>query len=145
MLGIAPRPTALCTFMLHHVELYVSDLERSCAFWTPFMSMLGYDAEPWSGGMNYVCSDSETYFCLLPASAEHLAAGYHRKRIGLNHLAFRGKCRAQVDQIAKWVKDSGYTLLYEDRHPFAGGPNYYAVFVEDPDRFKLEVVAPSDA
>jgi catechol 2,3-dioxygenase-like lactoylglutathione lyase family enzyme len=109
------------------------------------MSMLGYDAEPWSGGMNYVCGDSETYFCLLPASAEHLAAGYHRKRIGLNHLAFRGKCRAQVDQIAKWVKDSGYTLLYDDRHPFAGGPNYYAVFVEDPDRFKLEVVAPSDA
>ena len=131
--------------MLHHVELYVSDLERSCAFWTPFMALLGYEAEPWSGGMNYVRGADETYFCLLPAPAAFVAAGYHRKHVGLNHLAFRGTSRAQVDQIAAWVKESGYALLYEDRHPFAGGPDYYAVFCEDPDRFKLEVVAPGDA
>lgn len=131
--------------MLHHVELYVSDLERSCAFWTPFMRMLGYEAERWAGGMNYRRGADDTYFCLLPAPAEHLAAGYHRKRVGLNHLAFRGGSRAQVDQIARWVKDNGHTLLYEDRHPFAGGPNYYALFCEDPDRIKLEVVAPDDS
>ena len=129
--------------MLHHVELYVSDLERSCAFWTPFMAMLGYEAERWSGGMNYLRAEEETYYCLLPAPAEHVAAGYHRKRVGLNHLAFRAESRAQVDRIAEWVKDSGHALLYEDRHPFAGGPDYYAVFCEDPDRMKLEVVAPS--
>jgi len=131
--------------MLHPVELYVRDLERSCAFWTPFLGMLGYEAEAWSGGMNYVRGEDETYFCLLPAPAEHVSAGYHRKRIGLNHLAFRGDSRAHVDRIARWVKDNGYTLLYEDRHPFAGGPNYYAVFCEDPDRIKLEVVAPGEA
>jgi catechol 2,3-dioxygenase-like lactoylglutathione lyase family enzyme len=128
--------------MLHHVELYVSDLDRSTAFWTPFMTFLGYAAEHWSGGMNYVRGADETYFCLLPAAPEHLGAGYHRKRIGLNHLAFRGASRAQVDEIARWVKASGHTLLYEDRHPWAGGPGYYAVFCEDPDRLKLEVVAP---
>ena len=131
--------------MLHHVELYVSDLDRSCTFWTPFMKILGYEAERWSGGMNYVRGEDETYFCLLPAPPEHATAGYHRKRIGLNHLAFRGTSRTQVDEITRWVKDNGYTLLYEDRHPYAGGPNYYAVFLEDPDRFKLEVVAPSAA
>jgi catechol 2,3-dioxygenase-like lactoylglutathione lyase family enzyme len=129
--------------MLHHIELYVSDLDRSCAFWTPFMAMLGYDAERWSGGMNYVRGDEDPYLCLLPAPAEHLAAGYHRKRVGLNHLAFRGTSREQVDQIVAWVRASGHTLLYEDRHPFAGGPDYYAVFCEDPDRIKLEVVAPT--
>jgi catechol 2,3-dioxygenase-like lactoylglutathione lyase family enzyme len=130
--------------MLHHVELYVSDLERSIAFWTPFMGLLGYGAERWSGGMNYVRDVGETYFCLLQADPEQLAAGYHRKRVGLNHLAFRGTSRAQVDRVANWIKASGHTLLYEDRHPFAGGPDYYAVFCEDPDRFKLEVVAPSE-
>ena len=131
--------------MLHHVELYVADLERSCEFWTPFMAILGYKAERWSGGMNYVRAEHDTYFCLLPAPPEHLAAGFHRKRIGINHLAFRGSSRAQVDQVARWVRDNGYTLLYEDRHPYAGGPNYYAAFFEDPNRFKLEVVAPSEA
>ena len=131
--------------MLHHVELYVSDLEQSITFWTPFMAMLGYQPDRWSGGMNYVCGPGDTYFCLLSAPAEYRFAGYHRKRIGLNHLAFRGSSRDQVDEIASWVKANGYTLLYEDRHPYAGGPDYYAVFLEDPDRFKLEVVAPGDA
>lgn len=129
--------------MLHHIELYVSDLERSIGFWTPFTALLGYEADRWSGGMNYVRGVDEPYVCLLPAAREHLAAGYHRKRVGLNHLAFRAPSRARVDEIAQWIRDSGHTLLYADRHPFAGGPNYYAVFCEDPDRIKLEAVAPS--
>lgn len=128
--------------LLHHVELYVSDLERSIAFWTPFMALLGYGADRWPGGMNYVRGQDETYVCLLQAEKSHLAAGYHRKRVGLNHLAFQGSSRQQVDAIANWAKANGYTLLYEDKHPYAGGPTYYAVFLEDPDRFKLEVVAP---
>lgn len=131
--------------MLHHVELYVSDLERSTSFWTPFMALLGYAAEPWDGGMNYVRGEDDTYFCLLPAPAEHRAAGYHRKRVGLNHLAFRGSSRAQVDAVTAWLRAQGHTVLYEDRHPFAGGPGCYAVFCEDPDRIKLEVVAPPQA
>jgi catechol 2,3-dioxygenase-like lactoylglutathione lyase family enzyme len=128
--------------MLHHIELYVSDLDRSCAFWTPFMAHLGHRADPWSGGMNYRRGDHEPYYCLLPAPSAHRAAGYHRQRVGLNHLAFRGESRTHVDQIAQWVLDAGHPLLYADRHPYAGGPEYYALFCEDPDRFKLEVVAP---
>ena len=131
--------------MLHPVELYVGDLEKSVAFWQPFMGMLGYEMERWSGGVNFVRGEEETYFCLLEAPAEHRAPGYHRKRVGLNHLAFRGVSRAQVDEVAAWLKENGHTLLYEDRHPYAGGPNYYAVFCEDPDRIKLEVLAPSEA
>lgn len=128
--------------MIDHVELYVSDLERSMRFWTPFTALLGYAAQRWSGGINYVRGDDEPYLCLLPAPAEHRAAGYHRQRVGLNHLAFRGESRAQVDRVAEWVRAAGHVLLYADRHPYAGGPDYYAVFCEDPDRIKLEVVAP---
>ena len=131
--------------MLHHVELYVGDLEISVAFWQPFMEMLDYEMERWSGGVNFVRGEEDTYFCLLEAPDEHRAAGYHRKRIGLNHLAFKGKSRAQVDEVTAWLKQSDHTVLYEDRHPYAGGPNYYAVFFEDPDRMKIEVVAPSEA
>jgi catechol 2,3-dioxygenase-like lactoylglutathione lyase family enzyme len=131
--------------VLHHVELYVSDLERSVRFWTPFMALLGYAAEPFSGGMTYARGEAEPYVTLVPVAPEHVAAGYHRKRVGLNHLAFLAESREQVDEVAAWVKAEGYVLLYQDRHPFAGGPGYYAAFVEDPDRIKLEVVAPSAA
>lgn len=130
--------------MLHHVELDVAGLERSCASWTPFMTLLGHGAQRGSGGMNGVRSRDETCFCRLPAPAGHRAAGYHRQRIGLNHLAFRAASRAQVDQVAGWVRASGHTLLYADRHPYAGGPGHCAAFLEDPDRFKLEVVAPDE-
>lgn len=108
--------------MLHHVEIYVTDLERSIAFWSPFMSRLGYEADRWAEGMNYV-KEGEGYFCFLQAPVEHLAAGYHRKRVGLNHLAFKGRSRAHVDELAAWVKASGYTSLYESKFPFASGPN----------------------
>ncbi len=130
--------------MLHHIELYVSDLDRAIAFWTPFLARLGYADERWSEGINYIAEDErQPYLCLLQAEPEHRAAGYHRKRIGLNHLAFRARSRQQVDELRQWLKDAGHTLLYDDRYPFATAPDYYALFCEDPDRFKLEVVAPN--
>ena len=74
---------------LHHVELYVRDLERSMRFWTPFMALLGYEAERWSQGVNYLAGEQDPYVCLVQAPPEHQGAGYHRRRVGLNHLAFR--------------------------------------------------------
>ena len=96
--------------MLNHIEIYVSDLESSIRFWSPFMERLGYEADRWSGGMNYM-KEGEPYLCFLPAPAEHLSAGYHRKRVGLNHLAFTARSRAHVDEMAAWVKSEGYTVL----------------------------------
>jgi catechol 2,3-dioxygenase-like lactoylglutathione lyase family enzyme len=128
--------------MIHHVEIYVGDLERSMRFWTPFLERLGYTAERWAGGINYLQGD--TYLCFLPAPEAHRAAGYHRQRIGLNHLAFHGRSRQHVDEMAAWVREHGTTLLYEDRYPYAGGPGHYAMYCEDPDRIKVEVVAPPE-
>lgn len=130
--------------MLSHVELYVSDLERSMAFWTPFMALLGSAAERWSQGVNYVAGEQDPYVCLVQAPAEHLGAGYHRRRVGLNHLAFRAASRAQVDAVRDWARAAGHPLLYDERYPFATAPGYYAVFCEDPDRIKVEVVAASE-
>ena len=67
---------------------------------------------------------------------------YHRCRVGLNHLAFHADSRQQVDEMTEKLKGRGVTLLYTDRHPFAGGENHYAVYFEDPDRIKVELVAP---
>ena len=130
--------------MLSHVELYVSDLERSIAFWTPFMALLGYEAERWANGVTYVAGEHDPYVSLLQVPDEHAAAGYHRRRVGLNHLAFRADSRAQVNAVRAWVRTAGHPLLYDDRYPFATGPGYYAMFCEDPDRIKIEVVAPAE-
>lgn len=127
--------------MLHHVELYVSDLERSLGFWTPFLTRLGHhESQRWSEGVSYQFGD--TYLCFVQAPDAQRDAGYHRQRVGLNHLAFHAASREQVDELSAWVQAAGFTRLYADRHPYAGGQGYYALYCEDPDRIKVELVAP---
>lgn len=82
------------------------------------------------------------YIVFVQAQGEFLKAGYHRRRVGLNHLAFQAASREQVDEITEQLIRRGYQLLYEDRHPFAGGSGHYALYTEDPDRIKVELVAP---
>jgi catechol 2,3-dioxygenase-like lactoylglutathione lyase family enzyme len=78
---------------------------------------------------------------LVQTEARFLDPPYHRCRTGLNHLAFHGGAPAAVDALTAQLRERGVEILYPDRHPYAGGPDYYAVFFEDPDRIKLEVVA----
>lgn len=78
----------------------------------------------------------------VQASEKHLDIPYNRCRVGLNHLAFHAISRKQVDELTAKVRAKGMNVLYEDRHPYAGGKDYYALFFEDPDRIKVEVVAP---
>ena len=67
---------------------------------------------------------------------------YHRGRVGLNHIAFHANSRQDVDEMTKKLENRGVKILYSERHPFAGGKDHYAVYFEDPDRIKVEFVAP---
>jgi len=127
---------------LHHVELYVSDLARSSAFYGWLLGELGYAMyQQWDAGVSY--KKGEMYLVLVQVDARYKDQPYHRCGVGLNHLAFHGQSRGQVDALTEQLRERGTTILYEDKHPYASGPDYYAVFFEDPDRIKLEIVAPS--
>lgn len=127
--------------MLHHIELYVSDLERTREYWTWLLDELGYESfQNWEHGFSLKHGD--TYIVFVQVDKEHSEAGYHRKRVGLNHLAFHASSKKQVDSLAAQIKVRGDRLLYEDQYPYAGGPGYYALYAEDPDRIKVEIVAP---
>jgi catechol 2,3-dioxygenase-like lactoylglutathione lyase family enzyme len=47
-----------------------------------------------------------------------------------------------VERPAERVRARGVPILYADRHPHAAGEDIYTLFCEDPDRIKLELVAP---
>jgi len=129
------------TGLLHHVEINVSDLERSSAFWGWLLGYLGYEPyQSWVQGRSW--RRDEMYLVLVQTEQGFVEAGYHRKRTGLNHVAFHARSRHQVDELTTLLRDKGVLILYEDRHPHAGGPDHYAVFFEDPNRIKVEVVAP---
>ena len=124
---------------LHHIEIYVKDLEKSIAFWGWILEELGYEEyQRWEQGVSYIYEKS--YLVFVKAEEKYLDVPYHRCRAGLNHLAFYGGTNAFVDEMTEKLREKGVTILYEDRHPYAGGPDYYAVFFEDPDRMKVEIV-----
>ena len=86
-------------------------------------------------------SDGRTALWLLETSAGHRPQGFHRKRTGLNHVAFRVARREDVDRFAaEFLVPRGIASLYDTPRDFPEyRPGYYAVFFEDPDRVKLEV------
>lgn len=130
--------------MLHHVEIYVSDLTTSLAFWSPLLGRIGYTvAGQWGDGFTLANSDGP-YLTFVQVAPKHASRPHHRGGVGLNHLAFKVADRKTVDALRQYCVESGVSLLYDDRYPFAnGGEDYYALFIEDPDRIKVEFVAAS--
>ncbi|PGY15963.1 VOC family protein [Bacillus sp. AFS031507] len=129
--------------MLSHLEIYVSNLSKTIEFWEWFLTELGYQPyQKWDSGISW--KHGETYIIFVQAEERFLDVPYHRSRVGLNHLAFHAVSREQVNQITTQLKEKGIIILYQDKHPFAGGDSHYAVFFEDPDRIKVELVAPEE-
>ena len=105
------------------------------------MTELGYEKyQEWNEGVSYKLAD--TYLVFVQTEDKYLDIPYHRKRTGLNHLAFHVDSRTMVDDFTDKLKERNVSILYPGKHPFAGGKDYYAVFFEDPDRIKVELVAP---
>lgn len=61
----------------------------------------------------------------------------------MNHVAFHAGTRDDVDALVHGAGERGWTLMFADRHPFAGGPDTYAAYLEDVDGFEVELVADS--
>jgi len=128
---------------LHHIEIYVKDLKCSIEFWGWLLVKLGYSQfQKWDSGISYKLKESYIVFVQVEERFKDIT--YHRCRAGLNHLSFHGGTRHEVDEITAELRAKSIKILYEDRHPFAGGDNYYAVYFEDPDRMKVEIVADED-
>lgn len=127
--------------LLHHIEIYVSDLKRSADFWGWFLEELGYNSfQQWEGGQSWKLGD--TYIVFVQTEERFLDIPYHRCRVGLNHLAFHADSQQQIDEMTKRLRNKGINILYRDKHPFAGGEDHYALYFEDPDKIKVELVAP---
>jgi catechol 2,3-dioxygenase-like lactoylglutathione lyase family enzyme len=124
---------------LHHVELWVADLAGATASWGWLLGSLGWqDFQDWDAGHSWRLGD--TYLVVEQSPA--LTAGAHeRTRPGLNHLALHAGSRADVDRLVADAPSHGWTLLFADRHPHAGGPQHYAGYLADAQGFEVELVA----
>ncbi|QAY60561.1 glyoxalase [Microbacterium protaetiae] len=123
----------------HHVELWVTDDETTWAEWSWLLERVGFRlAETWPGGRSW---DAGHGYLVLTTSPNLQPVPHDRRRPGMNHLAFQAGSRAHVDAIMAAACAHGWTALYQERYPHAGGPDHYAGWLENSAGFKVEVVA----
>jgi glyoxylase I family protein len=126
---------------VHHVDLVVSSIERSLAFYSELLGPLGYhsvgEVVGERGETIWYLSGPGTAIGLRQAQSD--SEPYDRYRIGLHHLAFEAGSRGEVDECAEWLRSQNVELESEPQE-YTYIPGYYAVFFYDPDGLKLEIV-----
>jgi glyoxylase I family protein len=126
---------------VHHVDLVVSSIERSLPFYQGLLGPLGYhrvgEVEGERGETIWYLSGPGTAIGLREAQSD--LEPYDRYRVGLHHLAFEAESRAQVQEIADWVRSQAVEVESEPQE-YTYMPGYFAFFFYDPDGMKLEVV-----
>ncbi|GLY07164.1 MULTISPECIES: VOC family protein [Actinoplanes] len=124
---------------LHHLELWHDDATNDDGPWPWLLARLGYTLDSsWPTGRSWRQGDA---YVVLESGSDHVRGNTDRIRSGMNHVAFWGGTRAEVDALAAAAPAHGWTLLFADRHPHAGGPDSYAAYLEDAAGFEVEIVA----
>ncbi len=124
---------------IHHIDLAVTDVERSLAFYRELLGPLGLEED--SRYQSYRGTEEVVYLRygdqllgLRPADG-----GEHRYyEVGIEHIAFYVDEPAEVDAAYQRCLAMGANVHFppeEDRDV----PGYYELFVFDPDGFRVEV------
>jgi catechol 2,3-dioxygenase-like lactoylglutathione lyase family enzyme len=126
--------------VIHHITLWVPDLDRAQESWSWLLGELGYLRDPnvervvllrHPNGNGVVLEESPD---MVPGML------YSRMRPGLNHMAFRLESVDQLTKLTSTAGEHGWSAFSSEGHRIAGGAE--VVYLEDRDGFEVELVAP---
>ena len=129
---------------IHHLDLVVTDVERSKRFYSELLRRLG-----WAGVLElrgergegiWYLQARDTWIGLRQKQSDAHPVPYDRYAVGVHHLALEASSREVVDNCWEWVltQDVATESAPKEFPHYAEG--YYATFFHDPDGIKLEVV-----
>lgn len=123
-----------------HLTLNVSDFQRSAAFYKDLFGFLEAKIlKDAPSHLGFRLGAGEIW--IKETESAYLSPGFHRKRTGVNHLAFRVGTKEEVGLFYReYLRPRNIPSLYHSPAHFPYTEKYYAVYFEDPDRLKLEVV-----
>src|SRR6266540_2195151 len=129
---------------LNHAVLYVSDLERSVAFYTDVLGFRRIDMTPEGfRGAAFIqapgsTNDHDLGLFEIGAGAGPSAAG--RETVGLYHLAWEVDTLAELERLAARLGEAGALFGSSDHGTTK------SLYAKDPDGLELEVawVVPAD-
>lgn len=126
---------------INHINLSVSDMEKSLSFYNELMFALGCEkgldeSGSWGAARGYKGEGFELEI-IHEVDIEYKP---FNRFVGLNHIAFEVESREKVDEIHKLVKELGVKITRGPKKYPEYTDNYYAFFFRDPDGIPLEVV-----
>ena len=125
---------------VHHIELWTTDLRHGGASFGWLLTSIGWQEDvdaAWPAGQVWRCAGAP-YIVLEESPA--VTGSHDRMRAGLNHLALRAPDRATLDRLREQCSAHGWSELFAERYPHAGGLEHTALFLENEEGFECEVV-----
>jgi catechol 2,3-dioxygenase-like lactoylglutathione lyase family enzyme len=120
-----------------HIFLTASNFERSREFYRKLLPFLGLkpviDTET-----SYYCVGGRTAVGINAPSPEHAGAAFEQNRVGLHHLCFRARERADIDELHGFLCSLDVKIIRAPRED-QWAPGYYSLLFEDPDGIRLEL------
>jgi catechol 2,3-dioxygenase-like lactoylglutathione lyase family enzyme len=120
-----------------HVQLTVGDFAAARVFYGKLLPFLGLTPVMDFEGF-YYCVGGRTGVAVSLADDAHRGERFVQRRVGLHHVCFRARERADVDAAHAFLLEMGATIV----HPPEDGPwapGYYSLLFEDPDGIRLEI------
>lgn len=123
---------------VHHVELWTEDLAGTGAAldWLLRELAWGREENDWPTGRIWRHEHGE--YVVLEQSPD-VTGPHDRLHAGLNHLALTVGSRERLDALRAGCAAHGWTELFAEDYPHAGGPQHTALFVENAEGFEIEV------
>ncbi|NQV61380.1 MAG: VOC family protein [Alphaproteobacteria bacterium] len=120
-----------------HVMLTVSQYDLAKAFYGRLMPALGLECVFDGSNMCYFVG-ARTALGIHPCAPEHAGERFVQGRVGLHHVCFRARSRADVDQVDALLREMKAHIVSPAKAG-AWAPGYYYVLFEDPDGIRVEV------
>ena len=120
-----------------HIMLTVSDYEACLPFYERLLPFLGMRPVFQMDGYLY-CVGGRTALGIMRADQRHRDERFVQTRVGLHHVSFRARERADVDTVYAFLQTIGAKIVHPPEEG-AWAPGYYSVLFEDPDGIRLEM------
>ncbi len=129
---------------VHHVDLVVSDVGQSLAFYRDLLGPLGWHGVSQEAGehgetINYLYGPGSS-IGLREAPDGPVGLPVDRYRVGLHHLCFEVPEVEDLERAAARLRGLGATITDGPRLFPEYRDGYHALFFADPDGLKLELV-----
>jgi glyoxylase I family protein len=127
------------TKAVHHLTLTVSELQRSCEFYT---TLLGFQVAV-DMGYRLILSNGKTLVAItLPPETKQAVKGdvFNENRIGLDHVSFMVDSRADLEGAVTLFDQKG--VSHGEIRDLGVDMGLYVLAFRDPDNIQLELTAP---